>query len=228
MVSVLAGLLLIAAAAGGVVRLGTGPADPVRGGSACAPIGFSAVGASFTQGDAWNPTGTRMHTDTVDPASWAYWTDADPRFTLEGGWALAGQMTSDVAGRVDAGWFPDDTKVVLLLGTNDAMLGADPEQIGGHLHHIVAVSGAPADDVTVVLLPPNDYAPGQVREINTELQQVAAEAGWAVVDIGTAMGDGRGFFAEGVSADGIHLTEPWARYAGETIAAAMGAHYPCP
>lgn len=201
-----------------------GPDSAVAADSECR-IGFSAVGASFTQGNAWNPTGTRLPSAGLDGSSWAYWADADPDLELEGGWALAGQTTGDVARRLRAEWFPEDTHLVILLGTNDVEQRTPTDEIAPHLDHIVETADVPAEKVLLVLLPPNDQAPGATKDLNAELTQIAAEREWALLDVGTAMGDGQGWFREGATTDGTHLTEPWARFLGESVAAALRAEH---
>ena len=200
------------------------PDGPAATDSGC-HIGFSAVGASFTQGNAWNPMGTRLPDTGLDGSSWAYWTDADPDMELEGGWALAGQTTGDVARHLRPEWFPEGTHLVILLGTNDVEQRTPTDEIAPHLDHIADTAGVPAEKVLLVLLPPNNQAPGATRDLNAELTQIATEREWALLDVGTAMGDGQGWFREGATSDGTHLTEPWARFLGESVAAALRAEH---
>lgn len=189
-------------------------------------IHFSAVGASFTQAGQWNPRGSRLHSDTIRPRSWAFWTDADPNLELVGGWALAGQTTRDVAERADPDWFPEsDHHLVILLGTNDVLIDEPDLDVGANLDHIVATADVPPERVLLLLLPPNNHAPSETRAFNDRLRQIAADRDWDLLDVGTAMDDGRGWFRTGVSHDGTHLTVPWARYVGESVAAALRAEH---
>lgn len=205
----------------------TGFKKPLRDLGTC-EMRFSAVGASFTQanspgGDAGSP----MLDGRVGDGSWAYWANEDPQLLLDGGWALGGQETGDIAERVRRSWFPVDTNLVILLGTNNLLHGTPIDQAPADIEKIVRVSGISPDRIYLVELPPSDVTPDLIDPYNAMLADTARANGYHLVDVSTFLNNGDGAYRAGATVDGIHLTKENAQLVGRSIAAAINANSGC-
>lgn len=204
------------------------PSQPLQG----CQMRFSAVGASFTEANSEElqrdgKPGVWLQQDKVGDRSWAYWASQDPNLVLDGGWALGGQRTSDIADKVQRSWFPVDTRLVVLLGTNNLIQGGDNASARADIERIVRISGLSPDRVFLVQLPPSNVTPGAIAGYNEMLRTTARENGFHLVDANTFLNNGKGGYREGMTTDGIHLTRDNARLVGRSVAAAINATSGC-
>lgn len=203
---------------------------PLRALDTC-EMRFSAVGASFTQANTKGQPdadgGAWMASGEVGDRSWAYWTDADPQLLLDGGWALGGQKTSDLAERAQRSWFPVDTNLVILAGTNNLLQGTPIEDARGDIEKIVRISGISPERVYLVQLPPSNITPDRIEPYNAMLAKTARDNGFHLVDVSTFLDNGSGGYIDGATEDGIHLTKDNAVLVGRSIAAAINANSGC-
>lgn len=205
--------------------------DPLRELGTC-EMRFSAVGASFTQANSEDVVddgkdGSWMAEGKVGNRSWAYWANEDPQLLLDGGWAQGGLETSDIAERVQRSWFPVDTNLVILLGTNNLLHGTPINEAPADIERIVRTSGISPDRVYLVQLPPSNVTPEKIGPYNKMLATTAAENGFHLVDVSTFLDSGSGSYRQGATNDGIHLTRDNAQRVGRSIAAAINANSGC-
>lgn len=204
--------------------------DPARKLETC-EVRMSAVGASFTQANSESSgtraDGTWLREGDLGNGSWAYWADADDNVVVDGGWALGGSETGDIVQRVERSWFPVDTNLVILLGTNNLLHGSSIEAASADIERIARTSGLAPENIYVVQLPPSNITPDGIGPYNEMLAQTARANGYHVVDVSTFLDDGTGRYKDGATTDGIHLTQANARRVGQTIAANINANAGC-
>ncbi|MBK0418240.1 SGNH/GDSL hydrolase family protein [Leucobacter sp. CSA1] len=172
-------------------------------------IRMAAVGDSITDGDSIDLAG-----GSPGPQSWVSYA-IGPEVEFVGGWAEWGATTERMA---DAVRGPLDADVlVVLAGTNDAGWTGH-EQIGDNLTRIVENAGV--ETVLLSSVPPTDFAGATKTDLNAYLERFADDQGWAWVDAAAGLRDGDAF-SDGMSYDGVHLTEEGARVLGTAIGEAV-------
>lgn len=156
----------------------------------------------------------------ADPCSWTGAADAAAGVHMVGGWAEWGAPASRIAEEVA----PVDAEVlVVLAGTNDAMIGIPLEEELAALDDIVATVGA--SEVLLVALPPVDALAedGDIVFRNSVLEQRAENRGWAWLDPWAGFVDRDPSYAwrPGITSDGIHPGEATQAAVGRRIADAV-------
>lgn len=177
------------------------------------PLKFAAYGDSITE---WN---------SADPASpvlfrtdgWVGVAASESGAEFVGGWARAGATSTYVAANVQ----PLDADVVIIqVGTNDFHTGIDwRQQVIDELKIIVKTGSSPR--VALSKLPPIDYLADQgvVDVRNAQIEQLAAEMGWDLIDPWAAYRDGPRWIPGSTVGDGIHPNSDVQHSAGLVVAA---------
>lgn len=178
----------------------------------------SVIRVAFA-GDSLTAGCMQVLEEGADPCSWTGAADAAPGVHVVGGWAEWGAPASRIAEEIE----PVDAEVlVILAGSNDAMIGIPLEEELVALDAIVATVGAA--DVLLIALPPVDSLArdGDVVFRNAALEQRAENRGWAWLD------PWRGFverdpyvWRPGITNDGIHPGEGTQAAVGQRIADAV-------
>ena len=166
------------------------------------PTELVVVGDSLATGDGNDGT-------PEDPGSW--------RMHLAGnvevvdGWWRNGATTKTMADNLP---LARGDVLVVMGGTNDVAQDIPIRETRESIRRIV--QKVAVDDVILCAIPPFDREDEQSRELNSELQELAAESGWAWVDPWEYFRDGDEW-TEGASMDGVHPTEPVYRSVGLAI-----------
>ncbi|MGO1538168.1 MAG: SGNH/GDSL hydrolase family protein [Leucobacter sp.] len=172
-------------------------------------VRMAAVGDSITDGDSID-----FADGIPGPQSWATYA-ISPEVDFVGGWAEWGATTERMVSGMQG---PFDADVlVIVAGTNDAGW-ISHDEIGANMVRIA--DEAAVDQVVLSSVPPSNFAGTNKVELNTYLERFASVRGWHWVDAAAGLRSGDSF-AEGMSYDGIHLTEEGAQVLGEAIGTAV-------
>jgi lysophospholipase L1-like esterase len=170
------------------------------------PTGIVIVGDSLAAGDGNDAT-------PADPGSWRMHLTGNVE--VVGGWWRNGATTKAMADNL-----PLARGDVLLLmgGTNDVSRDIPPKATLRSIERIV--QKVAADDVILCAIPPFSAQPERAQQLNAELQELAAESGWAWVDPWEYFRDGDDW-SEAATTDGTHPTEPVYRSVGLVLSEAI-------
>jgi hypothetical protein len=201
-----AGLLAACLALSGCAldsAIGSVPAPaPIVTETPAPPTALVVVGDSLATGDGNDGT-------PADPGSW--------RMHLAGnvdvvdGWWRNGATTKTMADNLP---LTRGDVLIVMGGTNDVANGVPIGQSRESIQRIV--QKVAADDVILCAIPPFDREAGEgeaAAKLNSELQELAEDSGWAWVDPWEFFRDAEGW-TDGASTDGIHPTEPVYRSVG--------------
>jgi lysophospholipase L1-like esterase len=169
------------------------------------PTAVVVVGDSLVEGD---------HDATpADPGSWL--THLTGNVEVVDGWWRNGATTKMMADNLPVS---RGDVLIIMGGTNDADRGV---RLGETVESIERIAQkVSADDVILCAIPPLDTDGRAAADINEELQELAADSGWAWVDPWEFFRDGDKW-TDGASTDGMHPTESVYRSVGLVISEAI-------
>ena len=170
------------------------------------PTALVVVGDSLATGDGNDGT-------PEDPGSW--------RMHLAGnvdvvdGWWRNGATTKTMADNLP---LTRGDVLIVMGGTNDVAQGIPLRETRESIERIM--QKVAADDVILCAIPPFDREAEKAAKLNDELQELAADSGWAWVDPWEFFRDGDEWTAD-ASHDGVHPSEPVYRSVGLVISEAI-------
>ena len=109
--------------------------------------------------------------------------------------------------------------VMIALGAND--VGTPRDVYAGKLRRLVDRVGAARPEAEVLLVAPYDFGKAGVADIAGAIEQVAAERGAGFINLYQTAGSYSSFQQRGYLSDGLHFTEPGARYVGGILGEAF-------
>ncbi|MEW9870791.1 GDSL-type esterase/lipase family protein [Arthrobacter sp. HS15c] len=131
---------------------------------------------------------------------------------------IGGDTTGEVLARLGSATTYGAAAIFLLIGTNDVTLSVPRDEIVANVRSILRGLRAVSDETPVFLqsvMPRQKRLCGRVRELNRDLERVAAEEGAAWIDLWPALSTSDGALNPDFSWDGIHLNglgyATWAR-----------------
>lgn len=147
-------------------------------------------------------------------SSWTHYIN-DKGLRFVGGSAQGGRTSGEASGE-DRGI--QSTFVVYGLGTNDLRTDVPFEEFEGNAREFAATQVSNERFVVVKLGPMDDRAPDDVQSWNGQLEALAEEEGWIMVDPWTGMRDGNNARVDGDSEDGLHPNRAGAKLYAENVA----------
>lgn len=169
------------------------------------PTAVVVVGDSLAAGDGNDST-------PADPGSW--------RMHLTGNIEVDGWWRNGATVKSMADNLPLTRGDVLLVmgGTNDVAQGVSRRETMRSIERIV--QKVAAEDVILCAIPPYSDDTKRAESLNEDLQELAAESGWAWVDPWEFFRDGDDW-AAAATTDGMHPTEPVYRSVGLVLSEAI-------
>lgn len=147
------------------------------------------------------------------PSSWTnYINDKGLRFV---GGSARGGRTSGEARSEDRGIRA--TFTVYGLGTNDLRTDVPFEEFEANAREFAANQDPKERFVVVKLGPMDDWSQSDVQSWNDQLESLAVDEGWIVVDPWTGMRAGSNAWADGFSKDGLHPNQAGAKLYAENM-----------
>ncbi|MFE3224114.1 GDSL-type esterase/lipase family protein [Nocardia sp. NPDC059228] len=121
---------------------------------------------------------------------------------------IGGNTVDDLRARLDTA-IDAPAAVFLLIGTNDLGLGQTPRQVAENLRELVAEIRERAPHAPLFVqsvMPRRAKFAERIRELNSVIVEIAAQADAVYIDLWPALADANGVLRREFTRDGLHLS----------------------